>query len=66
MEQNRMNFIEIRIQLDENDTYWGDVLLLTKSGKCLGRRYEGMPIEQIGTMVDRLIKNTKEDSPDAI
>ena len=66
MNQDNINFVEIRIQKD-NSTNSGDVLILTKSGKVLGRRLNADGtirdvLNGIGIIVDGLIKNTDEEN----
>ena len=65
MNEDNINFVEIRIQKDNSNSI-GDVLVLTKSGKVLGRRLnvDGTirdVLNGIGIIVDSLIKNTDED-----
>ena len=65
MNEDNINFVEIRIQKDNSNSI-GDVLVLTKSGKVLGRRLNadgtiGDVLNGIGFIVDSLIKNTDED-----
>lgn len=61
MNNNNIRFLDVRITVEEYNRCYGDVLLITKDNKVLGRNFEDIPEEKMGYIVDLLIKNTKEE-----
>lgn len=61
MNNDNIRFLDVRITVEKNNRCYGDVLLITKDNKVLGRNFEDIPEEKMGYIVDLLIKNTKEE-----